>query len=332
MHMGGKRSRTMHCGANEQPTIHLVSSSSILHQSQAAEHCGQLQPRLTDTRRSSAPLQPLQPMARAQCDLGDRLACDEAELEGFRPAAAPAGGASPLSVPPAPAAALALSVLLILSLLSRLLVQQRSRRPGQPGSVALPRGRCAFCSPHALGLPPPSPAATSPMHLSLDLCRRLMSAPAPTAEHAVQQQQQQPPRAAPSPRLPAVAATAAAAQRRSPTAAALVSAADTAASLLLLPVSVLQAAKYVVLGSRAATAPPATPVAPVGPSSRQGGSSGRRTVHYGLGYGTCIGAERRCMLDVLTTCPQAAQKQGLLRPTQARWSLKRTSGRAVRAN
>lgn len=66
----------------------------------------------------------------------------------------------------------------------------------------------------------------------------------------------------------------------------LLTATDAAASLLLLPVSMLQCAKHVLLGPRIGTAAPSTPETAAAPGSQHGGSgSGRRTVHYGLGYG-----------------------------------------------
>lgn len=118
--------------------------------------------------------------------------------------------------------------------------------------------------------------------------RRLVAPVTPTAQPARV--------AAPLPPHPAATASnPGTQQQRSPAAAALLSAADAAASMLLLPVSMLQTARHAIMGPRAGTAAPSTPET-AGPGSQQrggGSGSGRRAVHYGLGYGECSGPVRR---------------------------------------
>lgn len=84
----------------------------------------------------------------------DRLARDEAEVEGLAPTAA--GGALPL--PTLPVAMLALAVPLLLSILSSLLRRKRTAHRTQHAAPG-PRGRCApWPFPSVLAVPP-SPAA-----------------------------------------------------------------------------------------------------------------------------------------------------------------------------
>lgn len=215
----------------------------------------------------------------AQCELGSRHACDEAELEGLRPAAAVA-----LPLPALPTLALAVSLLLaiISSLIKR--TRRASSRSQQPGPGV--RGRYGPLPCRRSPLVPAALQIAPRNHCprSHPLCRRLAAQVNPTTPAAQQ--------AAPLPLHPAAAGTSFVAQRRSPAAAALLGAADAAASMLLLPVSVLQTAKHVLLGQRAGTAAPRTPETAGGLGSQHhggggGSGSGRRIAHYGLGYGAC---------------------------------------------